>query len=287
MIRFFGVLGVCLLGVAGCQTYPSQPPIYYPQGQLPQTMIPGQPGTTTLPPGYSNGQAGFPSQGSPFMQPQSSMGMPPAPYPPPTNGQGYKVDYGWRPADVKLYPPQGNLEQPKFTDQTPKPSSEPPVIKEQTVRGSLPVAIPGFAAVREKISAGLRPSSDEGLVWLADNGYKTVLVLHGPGEDTNPERLRVEKRGLQFLSLEISPQNLNKETVDSFNAIVNQTGNHPLFVFDRDGSMAGAMWYLHFRTAEQLSDDLSRLRANGLGLREDRDGMHKQMWLAAQKVLAN
>jgi len=31
---------------------------------------------------------------------------------------------------------------------------------------------------------------------------------------------------------------------------VREEGDLPMFVYDRDGAVAGGLWYLHFRTAE-------------------------------------
>ena len=47
---------------------------------------------------------------------------------------------------------------------------------------------------------------------------------------------------------------------------------------------AGAVWYLHFRTAEALGDDVARLRAKALGLSEAGDE-GKAFAVAIQRVL--
>jgi protein tyrosine phosphatase (PTP) superfamily phosphohydrolase (DUF442 family) len=151
----------------------------------------------------------------------------------------------------------------------------------------LPVGIPQFARVVDRVAAGLRPSLDEGLDWLQMSGYRTVLFVRSPGEDDSADRKQVEKRSMTYLSLEVSPQTLSRDLVESFSRVVGDSTNYPLFVYDRDGSLAGGLWYLHFRTAEQLGDDAARLRAGALGLREDRDGAHRLMWLGIQKFLAD
>ena len=46
------------------------------------------------------------------------------------------------------------------------------------------------------------------------------------------------------------------------------------------------MWYLHLRVGESLDDDASQLRAAPLGLQLNRAGQHREMWLAAQKLLS-
>ena len=58
----------------------------------------------------------------------------------------------------------------------------------------------------------------------------------------------------------------------------------PLFVFDRDGSVAGGLWYLHFRLVEKLSDEKARAEAARLGFRED--GASRTMWIAVQNYLS-
>jgi hypothetical protein len=58
--------------------------------------------------------------------------------------------------------------------------------------------------------------------------------------------------------------------------------NRPLFIYDKDGSLAGALWYLHFRMIDQQSDETARAAAARIGLKEE----HKDLWLAIQKILS-
>jgi protein tyrosine phosphatase (PTP) superfamily phosphohydrolase (DUF442 family) len=151
---------------------------------------------------------------------------------------------------------------------------------------SLPVGIPQFAAVRDQVSAGLKPQVDGGLEWLEANRYKAVLHVHPPGQDESADRQQVEKHGMKYVSLEVSPQTLSQATVDQFDRQVNDPQNYPLFVYDQDGSLAGGLWYLHFRNVERLTDSAARTRAHRLGLRDDPNGTHADMWLAIQKFLS-
>jgi hypothetical protein len=82
----------------------------------------------------------------------------------------------------------------------------------------------------------------------------------------------------------VSPQALTQKLVEEFSRIARDGAGYPLFVYDRDGSLAGGLWYLHFRTAEGATDEAARVRAAALGLREDRDG-HREMWQAIRKLL--
>src|SRR5262249_49351720 len=108
---------------------------------------------------------------------------------------------------VRLSPPQ-----PAAPSDTGKPpSGEPPL-----AGPNLPVSIPQFAYVRDRIVAtGLKPFLD-GFDWLRDNGYRTVLHIIQPGEDDSADRRQFEKYGLKYVSLEVSPQTLGRSTLEQF-----------------------------------------------------------------------
>ena len=137
-----------------------------------------------------------------------------------------------------------------------------------------------------KIAAGLRPAPDDGFDWLQNNNYRTVVNLRLPGEDDAADRKEAEKRGLKYASIEIAPNLLTKETVDELFRILRDPQQQPVFVYDRDGALAGGVWYVWFRLIEEAPDDVARIRARTLGLREDRDGTHRDLWQAAQKYLS-
>jgi protein tyrosine phosphatase (PTP) superfamily phosphohydrolase (DUF442 family) len=127
---------------------------------------------------------------------------------------------------------------------------------------------------------------DDGLDWLRASGYRTVLHVRRPGEDDTADRKQVEKRQMKYLTIEVAPETLSRQTVEAFSRLLNDASEYPLFVYDRDGALAGGLWYLHFRLTEQIDDDVARVRASSLGLREDREGTHRAMWLAVQKLLS-
>jgi protein tyrosine phosphatase (PTP) superfamily phosphohydrolase (DUF442 family) len=107
-----------------------------------------------------------------------------------------------------------------------------------------------------------------------------------PGEDDEADRKQAEDRGLMYVSIEISPVLVTKDAVEEFFKIVRDQENQPIFVHDRDGALAGGLWYLYFRLAEQDDDEVARIRARGAGLREDREGAHREMWQSVQRYAA-
>jgi protein tyrosine phosphatase (PTP) superfamily phosphohydrolase (DUF442 family) len=165
---------------------------------------------------------------------------------------------------------------------TPTPGNKTP---EPSRPQALPAGIPQFGTARDGVAGGLRPL-DDGFDWLKTNGYRTVLHIRSPGEDNEADRQQVEKRGMKYLTLEVSPQTLDRKMLDDFAATVGNTSLHPLFVYDREGALAGGMWYWYFRQVDMQNDDAARVRAGALGLRENRAGQHTEMWLALQKLLS-
>lgn len=183
---------------------------------------------------------------------------------------------------AKLLPPQSIP-----TPQTAKgPPVMPPAVKDTEEPPILPADIPQFAIVKKGVASGQQPFPD-GVKWLKDHGYKTVLHVRAPTEtDTAAERV-FKSRDLMYLSLEVSPQTVTNEIVDRFNKIVADDKYRPLFVFDKNSALAGALWYLHFRTVEGMGDEKARAEATRLGFKQDQDDIHRDMWIAVQNYLKN
>jgi protein tyrosine phosphatase (PTP) superfamily phosphohydrolase (DUF442 family) len=261
----------------------------------------------------------FPNTAAP---PGITVPPPPAPIPPQTSQLMPRLEPNWQPAEARApapqiaqgpaEPPAGNgvprhLPQGPTTPSAPRlyppeiqeqSTPEPPLLQEKTPARakeprpptSLPVGIAQFVPSVLQVagvSAGLRPKIDDGLDWLAKHGYKTVLHLRAPGEVDDTDRTQVEKLGMTYISLELSPMSLTRESFDRFAKIVGEVARQPLFVYDQDGALAGALWYLYFRKVSGLDADAAQVRAEGLGLRPGGDEAHRRMWLAAQKYLAD
>lgn len=282
---FYLALPLGALGLAGCHhcgtrsCYPPPAPAVRSAGILPAhpltpcqacpagpappavTLNPPAPGYAPLPPGPAEPGWGPPEP------PGASLGGP-VPTGPERPRESARLGAPESSEPPKTLPPGGG-EKPR----------RPPTPK-------LPVGIAGFAEAVPGVASGLRPML-EGLDWLKANGYKAALQVREPGETADGDRRLLEQRGLKYLTLEVSPKTLTPEVVDEFNKVVADPANRPLFVYDKDGALTGALWYLHFRTAAKLSDEEARKKAAALGLKEDGDGPQREMWLAVQKYLAD
>jgi protein tyrosine phosphatase (PTP) superfamily phosphohydrolase (DUF442 family) len=190
-------------------------------------------------------------------------------------------------------PPNGEsarakLNVPEPMDVPSPPESSVPGVREEPSTGAhksdLAIEIPQFELVYDKVAAGLQPFPD-GFALLKERGYRTVLHLQPAGEDTSAVRTDVESKGLKYLSLSVSPRALNRDLVDQFSKTVRDTGHQPLFVFDRKGQLAGALWYLHLRLVDGLPETEARRKAVRLGLNEDPTGDNAELWLAINMIL--
>ncbi|MGF1579237.1 MAG: hypothetical protein ACFCD0_07720 [Gemmataceae bacterium] len=185
----------------------------------------------------------------------------------------------------KQQSPPGQIPGSQQEDESPRPDDFPPAAEKTLTPPDMPLGIPQYSIVRKGVSSGLRPGLDGGLDWLERQGFKTVIHVHGPDENEAIDRKQVEKRGMTYVGITLSPQTLTKEVVDTFSVWVTDKNRHPAFVYDKDGSLAGGLWYLYFRMTERISDEEARVRAGSAGLRRSRGEAHRDMWIAVQKFL--
>ncbi len=277
-------------------------PVPFPNPGVQGTPVPGTPVPGNPVPGNP-----FPSGPPPansYSPPPSFSYTPPARTPTwhaPKNNQNFGSPNRLQPIPENRYsPPRKPLDQegdPLLPGPYSKKKSQKPIqraqspdlknIKEKNPYvPPLPVGIPQFAMAKPNVANGLKPSLDGGLDWLQANNYKRVLHLVLPGKDSSADQKQVAKRGMQYVRLEVSPQTLSDREVKQFNQIVRDESGHPLFVYDENGYLTGGMWYIYFRLVEDLSPDAAHARAGSLGLREDRDDAHRDMWLAIQNYLS-
>src|SRR5262249_27773801 len=79
--------------------------------------------------------------------------------------------------------------------QPTQPSTEEPP--------ALNADVPGFTVVKSQLATGQKPFAD-GLNWLKEKGYRTVLHVRTPGEDDSAARRQFEAKGFRYQSLEVS-----------------------------------------------------------------------------------
>jgi protein tyrosine phosphatase (PTP) superfamily phosphohydrolase (DUF442 family) len=265
-----GCQQTCCLNKPDCRPKPYQPP-------APNAPI-------LLPP------ANLPTTGGPAPAPSVIPSVSPSNYPPPNFGPNTPGPSLKPPAEV-LFPdplPGGTssrgsspadrgvpvLQSPVKPSTTPEPPVVPAVMS----------GLPSFTRLNDGLASGRKPDLD-GIASLKQAGYRTVIYLHPAGADVSAIKELAGKRELKFVSIETTPEKMTT-ALDEFNTALADKTARPAYVFDDDGVRAGAMWYLHFRSAKSMNDDAARIMAKPLGL-TDRGEEGQAFELAIQKYLAN
>ncbi len=144
---------------------------------------------------------------------------------------------------------------------------------------SIGPGISRFVAVDLKLAGGSAPATD-GLKWLVDKGYRTVLDLREPSEVPSSFITEVTNLGLRYVTLPISLKTIDRAHVDRFHFEVAAGEARPLFFFDSDGTRAGALWYIRRIASDRIDHQIARREAEELGLTD------KNFWAAATNYVA-
>jgi protein tyrosine phosphatase (PTP) superfamily phosphohydrolase (DUF442 family) len=282
MIRriLLAAVAVVVAGVAGCKHCCHHKDGLPPRGGFLADPAAPRSGVYIPPP-----PGGLPSSPAPAADPGTGL-------PPPVISDGTR---NFRPA-----PPNGSGPQLLLPDPIPGMSSAAPRYLGDPVRpgGDLPprqisparrgdatvAGVSGFAVVTPGVAAGGKPGV-EGFDALKARGYRSVVYLHAPAEDVSAAKDLAERKGLTFVGIPTSPEAL-KAAFDRFKEAIADAANRPAYVCDDTGVRAGSLWYLYFRTVDQLGDDAARVRAAALGLRESGNDEQAKFWQAVQDYLA-
>jgi len=135
--------------------------------------------------------------------------------------------------------------------------------------------------VEPNVATGGQPTL-EGLRWLQDKGFRTVVNLRPAGDADPAEAGLVRHMGMQYVAIPVSPQTLDLKKLQQFNRIVDDARYRPLFIHGESGVAAGALWYLHLVYVDRAEDESARRVANLIGLKPT----HTEWWIAIQKLLA-
>ena len=195
-------------------------PPTYPVAPPPGPVV-GQPAPLAFPTVPPAGSIPAPPQANPFptvpppQRPTPAASLPRGPNPSPassTAGNPLRMASTWaspNPLPACQTLPRGSI----------RPKGPPSL---QSTRGPrrIPVGIPQFAKALDNVNTGLRPSLNNGLDWLAAHGYRTVVQIRTPGDDDSANSKQVEKRGMQYVSIEVSPPTLTKAVVQEFTRLI-------------------------------------------------------------------
>ena len=122
-----------------------------------------------------------------------------------------------------------------------------------------------YASVAPTVAGGSAPSI-EGLDWLKEKGYRTLLDLRRTSE-VDPNFVdAASDRGMLYISLPLMANRLDASRLARFDDLIARTDNRPLFFCDTDGTRAALAWYIHDRVVNQEDSQSALAKAEELGL---------------------
>jgi protein tyrosine phosphatase (PTP) superfamily phosphohydrolase (DUF442 family) len=232
-----------------------------PEGTAPLGSIPGPTGPT----GPPRIQFGTPYAATP---------EPPLADPQPRTPLVKEKEDPFRPTPPLVVPP---LPDPEKKQPDPEVKRKPPARPES-------VDIPGFIQVEPQIAVGLQPYPPDGDAWLANQGYRTVIHLREPDTNDQAARRQFEKRGLRYVSIEVTPQTVDRITLERLQRILADEKNRPVYIYDRDGYLVGGLWYLRLRLIDGVDATKALEEARRLGLNPEQNANHRAMWNAVRQL---
>lgn len=123
--------------------------------------------------------------------------------------------------------------------------------------------------VDDRFTIELASPSAERVAELAREGFRSIVNLRTPGEkdeilSPSAEGDLVRSHGLEYVSVPISPQEMNETSAERFEqAIANLPG--PVAVHCASGKRAGLFTYMHVARIEGLSGDSAAAKAESMG----------------------
>ena len=247
------------------------PPLSQPGGSLPPGFGPPPPGATL--PSVPNPVTPYPTipgAGSP--SPISSGPSLGYSQPPPASSglNSNPGSNGIKPSSVVLGPPEASKQENQFTA---KPSQQ----------AVFPVDIPGYAVLAENMAAGQQPFPD-GIQWLRQAGFGLAINVKAPGEDDTADKALFERAGITFRSLELGAESLDQSSVRLLKNEISQSGNKPVFIYDRDGSRVGPLWFAYAVTVLAQPENTAKDQAARLGFKPET----RPEWAAAiQRIIGS
>lgn len=121
-----------------------------------------------------------------------------------------------------------------------------------------------FQSVTKSLAVG-NLSSPEELQEIAQQGYSTVIDLCTPAEGKQLNAEEVQNLGLNYISIPVSPQNLNSEVLQTFSETVN-TASQPVYIRCASGLRAGVFTLLTLTDQQNWTEQDYLQRRQELGL---------------------
>lgn len=123
--------------------------------------------------------------------------------------------------------------------------------------------------VDDRFTIEMAPPTAGRVEELAREGFRSVVNLRAPGEQNEvlspSEEGEVARRhGLEYVSIPVTPQDMNEATADRFEREVSRLPG-PVAIHCASGKRAGLFTFLHLARAEGLSGGEATAKAEAMG----------------------
>lgn len=180
------------------------------------------------------------------------------------------------PAELSPVPPEAETVPDPGTASAPADLSTPPM---PAAASSSAPGIRSFSVVEPRLAGGSLPA-ERGWEWLAEQGYRTVLDLRPLDQLRSEDLAAVNSSGLRYVALPTADEMVeNPAHLARFAAEIGQDSARPLYFFDRDGSRAAVLWYLHQVVNRKAPADTAARAADEIGPRDP------ALWTRAARVV--
>lgn len=124
--------------------------------------------------------------------------------------------------------------------------------------------LPNFQVINSQVGTCGQPTED-GWKEIVQKGYKTVLNLRTAEEGAEGERAIVEKLGLKYVNIPISPSTINDQAAGKFREVMRDKSSEPIFVHCRTASRVGGMMILYLVLDQKMSLEKAEKQAHQIG----------------------
>lgn len=121
----------------------------------------------------------------------------------------------------------------------------------------------------DRFTIEMAPPTAERVAELAREGFRSVVNLRTPGEkdeilSPSEEGEVARGHGLEYVSIPVSPQDMNEATAERFDREVARLPG-PVAVHCASGRRAGLFTFLSIARSEGLSGDAAAAKAEAMG----------------------
>lgn len=129
--------------------------------------------------------------------------------------------------------------------------------------------MPDRLRVNDRFTIEMAPPTVGRLEELAREGFRSVVNLRAPGEQgeilsPSEEGEAARRHGLEYVSVPVSPQDMNEATAERFEREVSRLPS-PVAIHCTSGKRAGLFTFLHVARTEGLSGEATAAKAEAMG----------------------